>query len=198
MNRIRRRNSSVTKDDILAACLVELNLNGYTNSSIDQIALRAGVSKMSIYYHFPSKESLFTETIVNLLHDFRNVLSNEISKFSNHREAFSHISGIIWDHFFSLGQSFYSLLDQLRSIDSQLRDQIAVEIRLYADIVKSRIHAARVDGEIEFENDSILTHMFIGTIGSTIQWYDPAGAVSSDKFREMIRSRAILILGLSA
>ena len=196
MNRIRRQKSSLTKQGILDACLAELNLNGYSNSSIDQIALRAGVSKMSVYYHFSSKEALFTEAIIKIIREFSNELTIEIDKFEDHREAFSHISGIIWDHFFNLGQSFYSLLDQLRNIDPELRSQITIELRVYADIVKNRLNAAQADGQISFENDSIMTHFFVG-IGSTIQWYDPNGAVSPDQFREMMRSKAISILGFA-
>jgi len=38
---------------------------GYTSVSVDQIAKEAGISKMTIYKHFHSKEDLFLEVLMN-------------------------------------------------------------------------------------------------------------------------------------
>lgn len=37
---------------------------GYKNVSVDQIASEAGISKMTVYKHFPSKEDLFIAAII--------------------------------------------------------------------------------------------------------------------------------------
>ncbi|SFB76244.1 TetR/AcrR family transcriptional regulator [Massilia yuzhufengensis] len=56
----RKRNAIVT------AAAGEFRANGFDATSMDRIALVAEVSKRTVYNHFPSKEELFAETIVQL------------------------------------------------------------------------------------------------------------------------------------
>ena len=51
---------------IVTAAAAQFRANGFEATSMDRIALEAGVSKRTVYNHFPSKEELFTETIVQL------------------------------------------------------------------------------------------------------------------------------------
>lgn len=51
---------------ILAAAAQQFRAHGYEATSVDRIATLAEVSKRTVYNHFPSKEELFTETVVQL------------------------------------------------------------------------------------------------------------------------------------
>ncbi len=51
---------------ILAAAADQFRAHGYEATSVDSIAAAAGVSKRTVYNHFPSKEDLFADTIVQL------------------------------------------------------------------------------------------------------------------------------------
>ena len=53
---------------ILAAAAQQFRTCGFEASSMDRIALEAGVSKRTVYNHFPSKEELFAETLLQLFH----------------------------------------------------------------------------------------------------------------------------------
>ena len=53
---------------ILAAAADQFRAQGFEASSMDKIAALAGVSKRTVYNHFPSKEELFAETLVQLFH----------------------------------------------------------------------------------------------------------------------------------
>jgi len=50
---------------------------GYDDSSMDEIALKAGVPKSLIYYHFKSKDELLQEVISNFFKEYENLLSTE-------------------------------------------------------------------------------------------------------------------------
>ncbi|WP_296942705.1 TetR/AcrR family transcriptional regulator [uncultured Massilia sp.] len=59
---------------ILAAAADQFRAHGYEASSVDSIAAAAGVSKRTVYNHFPSKEDLFAETIVQLFQSSTDTL----------------------------------------------------------------------------------------------------------------------------
>ena len=51
---------------IVAAAITEFRANGFEVTSMDKIAATAGVSKRTVYNHFPSKEELFAEILHQL------------------------------------------------------------------------------------------------------------------------------------
>ena len=51
---------------ILTAAAEQFRSQGFEASSMDKIAALAGISKRTVYNHFPSKDDLFTETLVQL------------------------------------------------------------------------------------------------------------------------------------
>lgn len=64
MNALRL--TDLKRKAIVAAAAAQFRANGFEATSMDKIALEAGVSKRTVYNHFPSKEELFAETIVQL------------------------------------------------------------------------------------------------------------------------------------
>ena len=54
------------REAIVAAAIAELRDNGFEVTSMAKIAASAGVSKRTVYNHFPSKEELFTEILNKL------------------------------------------------------------------------------------------------------------------------------------
>ena len=52
---------------ILDAAIAEFRASGYEATSMDRIAARAGVSKRTVYNHFPGKDALFLRILEMLL-----------------------------------------------------------------------------------------------------------------------------------
>ena len=53
---------------ILQAAAAQFRAHGFEATSMDKIALEAGVSKRTVYNHFPSKDDLFGATLMELFH----------------------------------------------------------------------------------------------------------------------------------
>jgi TetR/AcrR family transcriptional regulator, regulator of autoinduction and epiphytic fitness len=51
---------------IVAAAIAEFRVNGFEATSMDRIAATAGVSKRTVYNHFPSKDDLFAQILQEL------------------------------------------------------------------------------------------------------------------------------------
>lgn len=54
------------REAILQAAIAEFRISGFEITSMDRIAATAGVSKRTVYNHFPSKEELFAEILNRL------------------------------------------------------------------------------------------------------------------------------------
>jgi TetR/AcrR family transcriptional regulator of autoinduction and epiphytic fitness len=54
------------REAIIQAAITEFRANGFDITSMDRIAATAGVSKRTVYNHFPSKEELFAEILNQL------------------------------------------------------------------------------------------------------------------------------------
>lgn len=54
------------REAIIQAAITEFRDNGFKVTSMDKIAARAGVSKRTVYNHFPSKDELFAEILAQL------------------------------------------------------------------------------------------------------------------------------------
>ena len=54
------------REAIVQAAIAEFRSNGFEITSMDKIAATAGVSKRTVYNHFPSKEELFAEILMRL------------------------------------------------------------------------------------------------------------------------------------
>lgn len=58
-SRPTKRLTERKREDIVRAAVEEFRTAGYEATSMDRIAQAAGVSKRTVYNHFPSKEELF-------------------------------------------------------------------------------------------------------------------------------------------
>jgi AcrR family transcriptional regulator len=57
--RVARRKPEISRGEILDAALAGFSARGYHETSVDDIAARAGLSKGAIYWHFAGKRELF-------------------------------------------------------------------------------------------------------------------------------------------
>jgi TetR/AcrR family transcriptional regulator, repressor for uid operon len=58
---VRDRKGDRTRERLFQAALGEFRATGYENASIGQIALRAGTSRASFYFHYPSKDAVLLD-----------------------------------------------------------------------------------------------------------------------------------------
>jgi AcrR family transcriptional regulator len=64
---------------------------GYANASMDEIAAQAGVSKGTLYHHFPTKEDLFFALLEKALARFEQVVQQSVLSSNNARQKLVRI-----------------------------------------------------------------------------------------------------------
>jgi len=65
-----------TQDDLRAIALAEFAASGYSATSLQRIAEKAGMSKASVLYHFESKELLLADIVSPALNDLEGLLDS--------------------------------------------------------------------------------------------------------------------------
>lgn len=68
-----------TKDKILDSAQCIFNEKGYENTSVEEIAEMAGITKAMVYYHFNSKENIMLQLVKRLLGYIREDLNKKMS-----------------------------------------------------------------------------------------------------------------------
>jgi TetR/AcrR family acrAB operon transcriptional repressor len=71
-NTIRR---AATRQAVLSSARTLFVENGYTRTTVDDIARHAGISKGGIYFHFPDKADIVRELLLQTAELYRDVLS---------------------------------------------------------------------------------------------------------------------------
>jgi AcrR family transcriptional regulator len=65
-----------TRDRIREQALVLFTDRGYATASLREIADRVGITKASLYYHFPSKQDLLAAVVQPLLTQWRDIVTD--------------------------------------------------------------------------------------------------------------------------
>jgi AcrR family transcriptional regulator len=74
------------QQDILAAAFQEFAAKGYAEARLEDVALRAGIAKGTIYLYFKNKELLFRAVLRGLMHHVFEELETFVQEFSGSAE----------------------------------------------------------------------------------------------------------------
>jgi AcrR family transcriptional regulator len=77
----RELQKEARRSAIIDAALVEFATQGYTAAKLDDVAVRAGIGKGTIYLYFDSKESLFEEVVRRTLFPGRDQARSFVEGF---------------------------------------------------------------------------------------------------------------------
>lgn len=130
-----------TQERILRAAMELFATRGYHRTSTSQIALRAGVSRASIFWHFSDKETLFEATARHFLVPFRAALERGRALPSAHDRLLHRIDtyhGFVREHratiraflawIFAARPHAASLRRELLALDRDFRSGLADDL----------------------------------------------------------------------
>ena len=69
-----------TREKILLAAEQEFLEKGYEKAKVEEIARRAGVTKVMLYYHFNTKQNIFDEIVKKVLDEIKRELRANLSQ----------------------------------------------------------------------------------------------------------------------
>jgi AcrR family transcriptional regulator len=95
------RGKAATQQRILRAAAVLFVERGYERTTIADVAVKAGVSRATVFWHFSDKAGLFRESFSFLVRPFRDSLERDLSDLAPEQrllEQVGHYQSIVRDH----------------------------------------------------------------------------------------------------
>lgn len=147
-------------DFILKAAQKRLGLYGYDKTTMQEIAADICMSKASLYYYFPDKDSLFKAVIENEQREFSLELERRIAVLTNADTMIMELVEIrhtLFRKFLNLSK--FRLTDEYK-VKPMLND-LYINIRaIETEILTSVFNKGKASGIFQFDDASELAQLF--------------------------------------
>jgi AcrR family transcriptional regulator len=175
----RRGRPGHSLESLLAVAVAVFNERGYEATSMDELAVRAGITKSAIYHHVPGKEELLRLAVDRAL-DGLFAVTREIGATTG--AAIDRLEHVVRGSIRVLTAElpFVTLLLRVRGNTDV--ERTAVERRRAFDrIVSDLVRAARQEGSVRTDVDpAVIGRLLFGAVNSLTEWYRPGGSLSAD------------------
>ncbi len=156
---------------IVQAAIDEFRTQGFGATSMDRIAATAGVSKRTVYNHFPSKEALFAEILVQL---WESSSAQVDLAYQPDRPLRAQLLELMWQKMRMLCDA--SFLDLARvaiaeTIHSPERAQeMVARLGAREEGVTLWLRAAAADGKLKLPDPVFAAHQLQGLVKNFAFW----------------------------
>lgn len=169
--------AEATRQRILDAAAALFGDQGYSATTMRQIAKRAQIDASSVYYYFESKEVILDEVLRIGIQAVFGAVEKAVGALpdtATYRERISvaveaHLNTLLKYSVYTSANIavFGQVSDRAQNRNRDLR-------RRYADYWVKLLEAARDAGEISQTADlSLLRLLLLGSLNWSLQWYDP-------------------------
>jgi Transcriptional regulator len=169
-------NGSPRRQSILDASARLFSDQGFSGTTIRQIAEHANIESGSLYYHFRSKNEILQEILVFAISTTDRRIRATVAELPEETSPRQKIEAALWAHLQALHDHI-----EYTSTNGRYSGQIpaAVHIRVqphrqkYSDFWQDLLRQAQEDGAINEDlNLSLLRPLILGTLNHTMDWYD--------------------------
>ena len=161
-----------------AACFGEM---GYRATTLDTIAARAGVSKVTLYTHVASKEDLlwavFERTLASFRKGLAEIVMQEVPPDEKLRRILRHQVHLLTSNLPFLTVFF----SEESGLPSHLGVRVAREKRDYDRAIERVVRQGIRDGLVRDLPPTLLVFALLGMAGWLYKWYRPEGSLGPDE-----------------
>ncbi len=172
-------------DAILDVAVLVFLERGYDGSSLDQVALAAGITKASIYYHVRSKEELLARGVGRALDALFAVLDEPPAKKGRAAARLKYI----------VQRTIEITVDQLAEVALLLRvrgntpaeRRVLERRRQFDHLIAKMMRSAQRQRDLRADIDPRLaTRLLFGMLNSITEWYRPGGELDAPEVAEAV------------
>jgi AcrR family transcriptional regulator len=181
----RRGRPGHSLDSLLDVAVAVFNERGYEATSMDELAVRLGVTKSAIYHHVPSKVELLRLALDRAL-DALFALTHEPGATTG--PAIDRLEYVVRGSVRVLADElpFVTLLLRLRG-NTEIERTALHRRREFDRIVAGLVRAAEHEGDVRADVDpAVLSRVLFGTVNSLTEWYRPGGDLSAGDLADAV------------
>ena len=172
---------ALIREEILRVSTELFTSEGYQQTSVNNIAEKVGISRVTFYAYFTSKPALLTEIFETSLRNYyvalKELLQQPLTRAEKIRQVMAHrIDSLTKD------QPIFRLL--FREQATMPKETITAVEKIQADIdraIEKEIETGIKKGEIIDENPKLLMYAFTGMSSWLYHWYDPGGDIRPEE-----------------
>jgi AcrR family transcriptional regulator len=169
--------SAMSRAQILDAAAQLFRRQGYSETTLRQIAKAAGMQAGSIYYHFGSKDEIVDEVLATGMKDIYKLVETTVTSLgeeATYRERIERGMIAHLDLLLTKGDYFSSNIRLYGQIPEALRPKHLHLRQRYGKLWDRILRAAQEAGEIRSDIKIVPLRMFIlGALNWTMEWFDP-------------------------
>lgn len=154
-----------TKELIMDAAIKEISEKGYLGATMDGIAVKAGVAKGTLYYHFDNKEDLFNYIIKEGMNLIKNDIEAAVINEKNIIEKFEKLCFMQLKIIYDNKDFFKVIMSQLWGIEirqTELRDIV----KDYIIFIEKYVKEAMEEDVIDFDDSHLIAYAVFGIMTS--------------------------------
>lgn len=181
--------SAISRMQILDAAAQLFRRQGYSETTLRQIAKAAGMQAGSIYYHFGSKDEIVDEVLATGMKDIYKLVEATVTGLgqeAGHRERIERGMIAHLDLLLTKGDYFSSNIRLYGQIPEALRPKHLHLRQRYGKLWDRILLEAQEAGEIRQDIKIVPLRMFIlGAMNWTMEWFDPHQYAVGDFARQV-------------
>jgi AcrR family transcriptional regulator len=173
---------------------------GYANTTVEQVARAAGLSKRSVYLYFKNKDELF----IAVASEGIEILQGRLETIDLEAQSIDELIQATVDHYLAFAKEepqFFRIIfreataEMMRNVSPRLRAQVARQERACLGIVERIVARGIGAGEIPEVDPLETAVIFWGTVtGIVLLSLGGSQTVFARKTREDLISKAVLML----
>jgi AcrR family transcriptional regulator len=186
---VRRGRPGHSLDSLLDVAVAVFNERGYEATTMDELALRLGITKSAIYHHVRSKGELLRLALDRAL-DALFAVTEETGATSG--RAIDRLEHVVRGSVRVLTAElpFVTLLLRVRG-NSDVERAALQRRRRFDRFVTDLVRAAEEEGDVRPDVDPAVTsRLLFGTVNSLTEWYRPGGGLTADDLADAVVTTA--------
>lgn len=160
---------------------------GYLETSMNEIAVAARLSKGGMYHYFNSKAEILAAILSDFMDRVLDDIENELLSIEDPGKKLFHLIRRHVDIYANHMHAARTLLKEANNLSlNDLREIEAKERRYYA--VTAQVVGELIGPHAEKDTLKAVTFSLLGMCNWIFSWYDPGGAISPERLSEIIFS----------
>jgi AcrR family transcriptional regulator len=176
------------EQEIIDAAADIFHRQGYSDTSVQNVADAVGILKGSLYYYIDSKDDLLYRVLLEV-HDAAHTILEEVAAMDE-LSPLEKLDAYVRRHVEYNTRNLTKIAvyyHDYKLLAPERRAEIRRQRKMYEDFVLELVTEAQQQGDVAADLDpAVLSYCLFGTLNSVYTWYRPGGKVSAAQLADTL------------